>query len=274
MSSERNKTIKLTKEEAQEYSDPNIICGNLFDVIGDLPNDSFDLLLTDPPYNIKKDFGGFSFGRMCIDDYTRYTVEWLSAVLPKLKKTASIYICCDWRCSSEIKVAMEKLGIAILNRITWKREKGRGAKKNWKNVSEDIWFGVLDKNNYHFDLEVVKERKTVICPYRNDDGSNKDWGVDDDGNKFRLTCPPNVWTDIVVPFWSMPENTTHPTQKPEKLLERIIKASCPVGGNVLDVFAGSGSTLVAAKKLGMSFTGIEIDPYWCGIAAYRLKHGL
>ncbi|CAJ0592215.1 unnamed protein product [Cylicocyclus nassatus] len=48
----------------------------------------------------------------------------------------------------------------------------------------------------------------------------------------------------------MPENTTHPTQKPEKLLERVIKASCPVGGNVLDVFAGSGSTLVAAKKLG------------------------
>jgi site-specific DNA-methyltransferase (adenine-specific) len=155
-----------------------------------------------------------------------------------------------------------------MNRITWQREKGRGAARNWKNSMEDIWFGVADENNYYFNTESVKQKRRVIAPYRRN-GKPKDWQDSDDG-KFRLTYPSNFWDDISVPYWSMPENTDHPTQKPEKLLAKLILASCPDGGIVFDPFLGSGTTSVAAKKLGRRYVGIELNEEYCCLAEKRL----
>jgi len=73
-----------------------------------------------------------------------------------------------------------------------------------------------------------------------------------------------------VPFWSMPENTDHPTQKPEKLLAKLILASSNEHDMVLDPFAGVGSSLVAAKKLNRRFLGIEIEEEYCLLGAKRL----
>ncbi|MEX2285516.1 MAG: site-specific DNA-methyltransferase, partial [Planctomycetaceae bacterium] len=87
---------------------------------------------------------------------------------------------------------------------------------------------------------------------------------------FRLTHPSNLWTDISVPFWSMPENTDHPTQKPEKLIAKLILASSNCGDVVLDPFLGSGTTSVVAKKLGRKFVGIEVDEFYCCLAEKRL----
>ena len=91
------------------------------------------------------------------------------------------------------------------------------------------------------------------------------------GGKFRLTYPSNFWDDISVPYWSMPENTDHPTQKPEKLLAKLILASCPPGGFVFDPFSGSGTTLVTAKKLGRHFCGIEQNKEYCCWSLERLN---
>jgi len=85
-----------------------------------------------------------------------------------------------------------------------------------------------------------------------------------------LTHPSNFWADITVPFWSMPENTEHPTQKPEKLLAKIILASTSKNNVVLDPFLGSGTTSVVAKKLGRKFVGIEQDETYCCLAEKRL----
>ena len=82
----------------------------------------------------------------------------------------------------------------------------------------------------------------MIAPYR-ENGKPKDWNESEKGN-FRDTHPSNIWSDITVPFWSMPENTDHPTQKPEKLLAKIILASTNPGDLILDPFAGSGTTAV------------------------------
>lgn len=156
----------------------------------------------------------------------------------------------------------------IRNRITWEREKGRGAKRNWKNASEDIWFCTMSEN-YHFDVEAVKLRRRVLAPYRSHNGKPKDWEETDIGN-YRLTHPSNIWTDITVPFWSMPENTDHPTQKPEKLIAKLILASSKLNDLIFDPFLGSGTTSVVAKKLGRKFLGIELEEEYCCLAEKRL----
>lgn len=277
----RNRTIEVTPDEAKRLKrgllfgidgkDVEIrnavICGDSFEVLKKLPAASFDLLFADPPYNLTKSFGKEAFRELTSDEYEVWLDSWLSLCIPLLKPTASIYICGDWRSSS----AIQRVGstyFKLQNRITWEREKGRGAKANWKNAAEDIWFFTVS-DEFIFNLDGVKLRRKVMAPYK-ENGQPKDWNASDAGN-FRDTHPSNIWTDITVPFWSMPENTPHPTQKPEKLLAKVILASTNPGDLILDPFAGSGTTAVAAKKLGREFVAIEADEDYCLIAAKRLE---
>ena len=145
--------------------------------------------------------------------------------------------------------------------------KGTWIIKQWKNCSEDIWFAT-HSDRYTFNVDAVKLKKKVITPYR-ENGVAKDWNEEEDG-KFRLTYPSNFWTDITIPFWSMPENTEHPTQKPEKLVAKIILASTNEGDVILDPFLGSGTTSVVAKKLNRNFVGIEMNEEYCCLAEKRI----
>ena len=233
----------------------------------DIPHSSIDLMIVDPPYNMYKKFGSEEFSRQSMAEYEKYTRAWIERALPLLKKTASVYVCCDWFSGITIGAALADYFV-LRNRITWQREKGRGALKNWKNGMEDVWFASVG-DDYYFDVNAVKQRKKVIAPYRKD-GVPKDW-QEENGEKFRYTFPSNFWDDVTVPYWSMPENTPHPTQKPEKLLAKIILASSRPGDLVFDPFGGSGSTAVTAKKLGRRYLTIEKDEKYCAMAAYRLK---
>ena len=112
-------------------------------------------------------------------------------------------------------------------------------------------------------------RRKVIAPYKVD-GKPKDWEETENGN-YRNTYPSNFWDDISIPYWSMPENTAHPTQKPEKLFAKLILASSNKGDIILDPFLGSGTTSVVAKKLGRHYIGIEQNPLYCSWAEYRLE---
>jgi site-specific DNA-methyltransferase (adenine-specific) len=244
-----------------------VILGDAFAVMPLLPRAFADLLIVDPPYNLDKDFGGSRFGRKSDADYARYTAAWLDAALPLLKPTASVYVCCDWRSGTAvIPVLTQRLNVR--NRITWQREKGRGAKANWKNGMEDIWFATVSAD-YTFNLDAVRLRRRVIAPYK-ENGQPKDWEQTETGN-FRGTCPSNFWDDISIPYWSMAENTAHPTQKPEKLLAKLLLASSNAGDLVFDPFLGSGTTAVAAKKLGRRFVGIEQSRQYCAWAQKRLE---
>ena len=205
-----------------------------------------DLLFIDPPYNLTKAFGKTTtFRERSIAEYQRWLESWLPQLLKILKPTASVYICGDWRSAAAIHLVAEQY-LTVRNCITWEREKGRGAKANWKNAAEDIWFFTVS-DKFTFNLDAVKQRRRVIAPYR-ENGKPKDWNQSQAGN-FRDTHPSNLWTDITVPFWSMPENTDHPTQKPEKLLAKIILASTNPGDLVLDPFAGSGATRCGRSSL-------------------------
>lgn len=280
--SERNQTITLSPAERTELKkeliteadisvgfDPSgkIICGDVVRVSEKLPRQSVDLLILDPPYNLDKDFHGVSFKKGSISGYTEYLDSWLPSLIPLLKPGATIYICSDYHSSTSVHLMAEKY-FTVRNRITWQREKGRGAKTNWKNSSEDIWFCTLG-NGYQFHVDRVKEKRVVIAPYRQD-GKPKDWEETPDGN-FRLTHPSNFWNDISVPYWSMPENTEHPTQKPEKLFAKMILASSNPGDLVLDPFCGSGTSAVTAKKLGRNYCAYDSSEEYCLLALKRLK---
>lgn len=232
-----------------------------------IPDKSFHLIVIDPPYNLDKNFNGNKFSVMNDNDYEDYLRSWFYKVCDKLKDNGSLYMCGDWKCTSSMqRVISEKL--TILNRITWQREKGRGAKSNWKNGMEDIWFAVKNPRDYYFDVDSVMMKRKVIAPYKVD-GKPKDWEETSAGN-FRITYPSNFWDDISIPFWSMPENTDHPTQKPEKLIAKLILASSKVGDTVFDPFLGSGTTAVVANKLGRQYLGIELNKEYCLWAAKRL----
>ena len=281
--SHRNKTINTEIADGKEYLETclhmedlvrndicftdSIVCADMFRACKYVPAELADLMILDPPYNLTKEYNGENFSKMNSADYEEYTRKWMEATSHILKQNGSIYVCCDWESSLIIGRVLSDY-YTVRNRITWQREKGRGAKSNWKNSMEDIWFATKG-DDYIFNLDDVKLRRRVIAPYR-ENGQPKDWEETEDG-KFRDTHPSNIWDDITVPFWSMPENTAHPAQKPEKLMARLILASTNKGDFVFDPFAGSGTSCVTAKKLGRHYMGIEKDERYCIWAQQRLE---
>ena len=218
--SERNKTITLTTEETQRLLDRcvlsrnligetdftnKIVCGDAFETATRLPETAYDLMIVDPPYNLTKNYGGRKFYKTNADEYAEFTERWIRALYPALKPTASVYVCCDFMSGVTIAPVLMKY-FTIRSRITWQREKGRGAKNNWKNGMEDVWFCTVS-DEYYFDLAAVKQRRRVLAPYR-ENGEPKDWFVEN-GEKYRDTCPSNFWDDITVPYWSMKIGRAH-----------------------------------------------------------------
>lgn len=280
--SPRNRTLTCNKEDVDRLSgrvryveNPigvqdiggEIICGDTFDVAQKLPRAFVDLLMLDPPYNLAKDYNGHLFKEKEKAAYQQWFQRAVEVLTPTLKSTATVYVCADWKTSVLLAPILET-SFHVRSRITWEREKGRGARANWKNNAEDVWFCTVS-DDYDFDVDAVKLKRKVLAPYTIN-GKPKDWSEEDGGN-YRVTHPSNVWTDITVPFWSMPENTDHPTQKPEKLMAKLILASSKRNGFVFDPFLGSGTTVVVAAKLGRNFCGIELNKEYCCWALKRLE---
>ena len=284
--SPRNHTITTSVEEGKIYLDrclrlkepegdftklmDRTICQDLFECIPCLPEGFADLIIADPPYNLRKDYHGSVFARMKEEEYREYTRTWLEAVRPLLKKNGTIYVCCDWESSMTIGPILQEMFI-VRSRITWQREKGRSSAACWKNALEDIWFATAG-DEYTFNAEAVKMRRKVVAPYR-ENGRPKDWQETRNGN-YRDTGASNFWDDITIPFWSMPENTAHPTQKSEKMYAKLILASSREGEVVFDPFLGSGTASVTARKLGRHFLGIEQNEQYCIWAEQRLERAL
>ncbi len=278
----RNRTLTCTESEMGVFSESllrlnekadidaiqnRVINQDFLEASSLLPEAFVDLLIMDPPYNLTKDYNG----RLFRSRHARSYAEWFDSVIisciPLLRPNASIYVCCDWKTSTLVFPVLDR-HFQVRNRITWERDKGRGAKNNWKNNTEDIWF-CTRSDAYFFDVEAVKVKRKVIAPYRTAEGSPKDWEETEYGN-YRLTHPSNLWTDITIPFWSMPENTDHPTQKPEKLIAKLVLASSTENDFIFDPFLGSGTTAVVAQKFKRRFCGVELNREYCCWALKRL----
>ncbi|MGI6038161.1 MAG: DNA-methyltransferase [Limnochordia bacterium] len=248
-----------------------IYAGDCFQGMAKMAPRSVQVIFADPPYLGKQKFSDFPYQRRA--DYLAWMDEFLRRAASLLRDTGALYLCCDWTYGGALQELIEKY-LIIKNRITWQREKGRGAKRNWKNNMEDIWYAVKDEDQHIFNLEAVKIKKKVIAPYTDGKGRPKDWVETPGGERFRWTHPSNIWTDLTVPFWSMGENTPHPTQKPERLVERCLLASSNPGDLILDPFMGSGTTAVVAKRLKRRFLGFEINPDYVRLARKRLQERL
>lgn len=279
----RNRTCVVTPEEVEQAKTEllrletavsveklvdQVVWGDFFEAVTHIPPQIAALAVVDPPYNLTKNYHGSVFRQRDAEAYQAWFERMVRAMIPVLKPDATVYVCSDWRTSTLVFPILERF-FTVRNRITWEREKGRGARGNWKNNTEDIWFCTLGEA-YFFDVEAVKMKRRVLAPYREKGGEPKDWQADENGENFRLTHPSNFWSDITIPFWSMPENTEHPTQKPEKLIAKLVLASSRPGDLIFDPFLGSGTTAVVAKKLGRQFLGIEQNAHYCALAKKRL----
>ena len=278
----RNRTLSCTDEEvvrlsrdvmrvdaavAPEDLERRLVAGDIFQVAEYLPSEFVDLLILDPPYNMSRNFNGNPFMIKEKNEYQSWFLNVIDLLIPMMKPDATIYVCSDWKTSTLVYPILESK-FHVRNRITWEREKGRGAKMNWKNNTEDIWF-CTKSDKYYFDVAAVKLKRKVLAPYRVD-GEPKDWRREKEGD-YRLTHPSNIWTDLTIPFWSMPENTDHPTQKPEKLIAKLILASSRKRDFVFDPFLGSGTTAVVAEKLSRNWCGVEIDVEYLCWALKRIR---
>ena len=280
-----NRTITLSAEEIGIVASKidhvfienknQVIHGDFNEINKTIPDKYFDLIIVDPPYNLTKQYSTTTFKAMDQDEYLKYVYDIFKECLRVLKPNGTMYVCGDWKTSFIEYLALQNLdttGVAtndVINRITWARDKGRGAMNNWKNNSEDIYMVVKDKANYYFDVEAVKIKKKVLAPYKDKNGNNKDWESTEEGN-MRMTYPSNIWFDITVPFWSMSENTDHPTQKSEKLFAKLILASSKPEDKIYEPFAGVCTAGVVANKLGRNYTCVEIEKEYCELGQYRI----
>ena len=251
----------------QEFGnkDHKIYQGDAIEVLqNNIKNNSIDLIFVDPPYNIGKDFNGRKDKWKTDDDYLNWCYTWIDLLLKKLKKTGSLYIMTSTQFIPNFDIYLRNK-IEILSRIVWSYDSsGVQAKKYYGSMYEPILFCVKDKKNYTFNSdEILVEAKT---------GSKRkliDYRKNPPQPYNTKKVPGNVW-DYPRVRYRMSEYENHPTQKPTKLLERIIKASSKEGDTILDPFSGTFTTSYVAKKLNRKSIGIEIDEDYSKIGIRRV----
>ena len=228
-----------------------------------IPDGAVDLILTDPPYNLGKAYGNAS-DQQTVADYLRWTEQWIEAALPKLKANGSLYVFTTWRFSPEIFVLL-KQRMTMMNEIIWDRRVPSmgGSVRSFSSVHDTIGFFVRRKD-YYFDLDAVR----IAYDAATKKARSRSIFI---GAKWLEVGynPKDLWS-VSRLHKEHPERADHPTQKPLEIIERMVKASCPPGGVVLDLFMGSGTTALAAKRCGRDFVGFELNPDYCAIIEQRL----
>jgi len=218
-----------------------------FDVFSQIPNDTIDLVICDPPYGINyKEWDKF-------EDFLDFTERWVKECFRVLKPTGTMWSFMGYSNIFDFVPILEKYGkVHLENWVVWARQKGRGSSKHLKSQREDI-FHITKTDKFTWNnLKVLRE---VICPYMKE-GKPRGWFVDENGKRVRWTGLGNVWC-YTAPFWASKDKQIHPSQKPLMLIERLILLSSNEGDVVLDPFSGSGVTAIVCKKLKRDFICIE-----------------
>ena len=229
-----------------------------------LPDASIDLIVADPPYGLGKDYGNDSDMRSG-EDFLAWTYEWLDLAIPKLKPTGSLYVFCTWQYAPEIFVYL-KSKLTMINEIVWDRRVPSmgGTTRRFTSVHDNIGFFAVSKV-YYFDLDPVR------IPYDAVTKKARSRKLFEGSKWLELGYnPKDVWS-VSRLHRQHAERVDHPTQKPLEIVERMVLASCPPGGRVLDPFMGSGTTAVACARQQREFVGYEINESYCAIARERVS---
>lgn len=251
----------------QRFSDElaTVLHGDCLNALAEIKDESVDLLFADPPYNIGKHFNGFVDRWPSEKAYADWCYSWLAVCLQKLRPTGTLYVMTSTQAMPYIDLWLRDR-LTILSRIVWHYDSsGVQAKRFYGSLYEPMLHAVKDPTRYTFNADaiaveartgsvrkLIDYRKPIPAPYAAE------------------KVPGNVWYLPRVRY-RMPEYEEHPTQKPEALLDRIIRASSNPGDLVLDPFAGTFTTCAVAKHLGRRTVGIERDENYVRIGLRRLR---
>ncbi|MBN1803813.1 MAG: adenine-specific DNA-methyltransferase [Sedimentisphaerales bacterium] len=243
-----------------------VIRGDVIEVLSrEISDDSIDLIFADPPYNIGKDFNGIKDKWKSNEAYLTWSYQWLDLCIKKLKSNGSFYVMTSTQNMPYFDIYLRKY-LTVLSRIIWYYDSsGVQAKRYYGSLYEPILFCVKDRKNYTFNskdilIEAKTGAKRKLIDYRK--------AVPTIYNSKKV--PGNVWKIPRVRY-RMDEYENHPTQKPEVLLERIIKASSNIGDVILDPFSGTFTTSYVAKRLNRKSIGVEIQKEYVKTGLRRLE---
>jgi len=229
-----------------------------------LPDKSIDLIVADPPYGLGKDYGNNSDMKSA-DEIIEWTIKWIDLVIPKIKDTGGLYIFATWRHSPEIFSLIKKRMIMI-NEIIWDRKVPSmgGSTRRFSSVHDTIGYFTISKN-YYFDLDAVR------IPYDPETKKARSRSIFEGSKWLELGYnPKDIWSVSRLHRLHR-EREDHPTQKPLEIIERMIKASSPKNGVILDPFGGSGTTLEACLKNNRYCIIFELNPKYCEIIRNRIN---
>src|SRR5438034_1087025 len=265
-----NRTYLLQDEHGQIIETHSISAGLDYPGVGpehawlkDTGRAEYVTIDDDPPYGLGKDYGNDSD---CLsgEAYLAFSRRWIDAVIPKLKPSGSLYVFLTWQHSPEV-FSYLKTRLTMVNEIVWDRKVPSmgGSTRKFSSVHDTIGLFACSKE-YFFDIDSVR------IPYDAETKRARTRSIFV-GKKWLEVGynPKDVWSVTRI-HRQDPERENHPTQKPLEIVERMVLASCPPEGLVLDPFMGSGTVAVAALKHGRSFVGFEINPKYCALAKHRV----
>lgn len=228
-------------------------CGDAIDLFKEIESSSIDVVIADPPYNLGKDYGN-NHDLKGFDDYLDFSRKWLSESKRVLKPEGTIYVFMGVRFISYLYDILDReLGMFFNSWIVWHYTQGLGKTKGFSPRHDDIL--MFTKSNKHtFNLDNVRVPQKYYRARNNMRGAN----------------PGDVWKFSHVHYCN-PNRQNHPTQKPEGLMERMILASSGEGGNVLDPFSGSGTTLRVCQQINRKAIGFELNPDYVEMTRLRLS---
>lgn len=236
-----------------------LIQGDSLQVLAQLPAASVDVIFADPPYFLSNGGSTCQAGkRVSVDkgkwdasmgaqDNHEFNKQWLAACQRLLTPNGSIWVSGTSHVIFSVGYAMQELGFKLLNDVVWEKPNpppNLSCRYFTHSTELVLWAARDRKSKHHFAYDEMKRRN---------------------GNKQMK----NVWR-MTAPSKSEKQLGRHPTQKPLGLLEQLLVASCPAGGRVLDPFNGSGTTGVAAARLGLSYLGIEREAEYLALSKSRL----
>ena len=265
-----------------EPHEPNrLIWGDNLHVMRQIPSNSIDLIYIDPPFFSGRQYNVMwgdanemrSFNDIWEDGMPGYLI-WLNARLYEMKRllkpTGSIYVHCDWHASHYIKVEMDKIfgHDNFRNEVVWHYTGGGRSKRYFSRKHDSILLYARSNERSTFNIDSIR------VPYKETSGYAQG-GITARSGKHYAPHPDGTPVDDV---WDLPiinplakERIGYPTQKPEALLERIIKASSDEGDVVADLFLGGGTTDAVAQRLGRHFVGCDQSRVAIAVTAERLK---
>jgi site-specific DNA-methyltransferase (adenine-specific) len=252
-----------------------VLVGDCLEHLARLPAESVDLAFADPPFNIGYEYDVYDDRRERAD-YLAWSEQWLAGVRRVLKPTGSFFVAIGDEYAAELKVRLDALGLTLRNWIVWHYTFGVHCTKKFSRSHAHIFYYVVDPTKYTFNADAIRipsARQTTYSDRRaNPKGKLPDdtWVLRPQEEERAFQPESDTWYVSRV-CGTFKERTRHPCQMPAALLERIIRASSHPGDLVLDPFAGSGTTLIAAKKLGRRYLGIELSPEYAQRVQERLE---